>query len=37
MIQRNEDAVWNMKKMENIRHEDVRGKYTITPRPPKEN
>lgn len=37
MITRNEDAIWDMKKMENIRHEDVRGNYTKTPRPAKEN
>ena len=37
MITRNEDAIWDMGKMENIRHEDVRGKYTKEPRPAKEN
>lgn len=37
MIDRNEDAVWDMKKMQNIRHEDVRKKYTKTPRPKKDN
>ena len=37
MVERNEDAVWDMKSMANIRHEDVRHKYTDTPRPPKVN
>lgn len=37
MIERNEDAVWDMKTMSGIRHEDVRHKYTDTPRPVKEN
>lgn len=37
MVERNEDAVWDMKNMQNIRHEDVRHKYTDTPRPEKTN
>lgn len=37
MVERNEDAAWDMKKMQNIRHEDVRHKYAEGPRPPKEN
>lgn len=35
MVERNEDAAWDMKEMKNIRHEDVRHKYTDSPRPPK--
>lgn len=38
MIDRNEDAIWNMKTMRNIRNEAVRKRRGITePRPPKEN
>jgi hypothetical protein len=38
MITRNEDAVWNMKNMRNIRNEAARKRHGITePRPPKEN
>ena len=38
MIERNEDAIVDASKgFENIYHEDVRHKYTETPRPPKEN
>ena len=38
MIDRNEDAVWNMKSMRNIRNEAARKRHGITePRPPKEN
>ena len=38
MIARNEDAVWNMGKMRNIRNEAARKRHGITePRPPKDN
>lgn len=38
MIARNEDAVWNMKSMRNIRNEAARKRHGITePRPSKEN
>lgn len=38
MITRNEDAVWNMKNMRNIRNEAARKRHGVTePRPPKEN
>lgn len=38
MIDRNEDAIVDASKgFENIYHEDVRHKYTETPRPPKDN
>jgi hypothetical protein len=38
MISRNEDAVWNMHNMRNIRNEAARKRHGITePRPPKEN
>lgn len=37
MVERNEDAVWDMKTMSPIRHEDVRHKYSDSPRPAKEN
>ena len=35
MIERNEDAIFDVKKADDIYHEDVRKKYTNTPRPPK--
>lgn len=35
MIARNEDAIFDVKKGDDIYHEDVRKKYTDTPRPPK--
>lgn len=35
MITRNEDAIFDVKKGDDIYHEDVRKKYTDTPRPPK--
>jgi len=37
MVNRNEDAIWDMKNMKNIRNEEVRHKYTPEPRPEKEN
>jgi len=37
MIERNEDAIFDVKNIADIRHEDVRHKYTDTPRPPKVN
>jgi hypothetical protein len=37
MIERNEDAIFDVKNIADIRHEDVRHKYTDTPRPPKED
>jgi len=38
MIMRNEDAVWNMHNMRNIRNEAARKRHGITePRPPKVN
>ena len=38
MIDRNEDAIVDASKgFDEIYHEDVRHKYTNTPRPPKEN
>jgi hypothetical protein len=38
MISRNEDAVWNMHNMRNIRNEAARKRHGITePRPPKVN
>jgi len=38
MIDRNEDAVWNMHNMRNIRNEAARKRHGITaPRPPKVN
>lgn len=38
MIARNEDAVWNMHNMRNIRNEAARKRHGITePRPPKAN
>ena len=37
MIERNEDAIFDVKNVADIRHEDVRHKYTDTPRPPKED
>ena len=35
MVTRNEDAIFDVKNISDIRHEDVRHKYTDTPRPPK--
>ena len=35
MIDRNEDAIFDVKNVADIYHEDVRKKYTNTPRPPK--
>lgn len=35
MVQRNEDAIFDVKNVADIYHEDVRKKYTDTPRPPK--
>ena len=35
MIDRNEDAIFDVKNVSDIYHEDVRHKYTDTPRPPK--
>jgi hypothetical protein len=38
MIERNEDALWNMKSMRNVRNEAARKRHGITaPRPPKDN
>lgn len=37
MIDRNEDAIFDVKNIADIRHEDVRHKYTDTPRPKKED
>jgi hypothetical protein len=37
MVERNEDAIWDMGKMKNIRNEEIRGKYTKDPRPKKDN
>lgn len=37
MIDRNEDAIFDVKNIADIRHEDVRHRYTNTPRPPKED
>ena len=37
MVDRNEDAIFDVKNIEDIYHEDVRHKYTDTPRPPKED
>lgn len=37
MIDRNEDAIFDVKNIADIYHEDVRHKYTDTPRPPKED
>jgi hypothetical protein len=38
MIERNEDAIWNMKSMRNIRNEAARKRRGIKePRPPKED
>ena len=38
MIERNEDAIWNMGSMRNIRNEAARKRHGITePRPAKEN
>lgn len=35
MVDRNEDAIFDVKNISDIYHEDVRHKYTDTPRPPK--
>lgn len=38
MIERNEDAIWNMNSMRNVRNEAVRKRRGVTePRPPKTN
>lgn len=37
MIDRNEDAIFDVKNVADIYHQDVRHKYTDTPRPPKED
>ena len=37
MVERNEDAIFDLKNMKNIRNEDVRQKYSSEPRPTKVN
>lgn len=37
MVDRNEDAIFDVKNVADIYHEDVRHKYKDTPRPPKED